>query len=459
MKPRSTILVILILGFSSLSVLAQNSERCAHCKMDIKQRNYIAYGELNTKSLSFDAIECMVNYLKTDSELVDLKVTDFNNGDKVDATSAYYLKSNQLPSPMGANISAYSTKAEALKAQKRYGGEVMDWNTLIVRFRNSNFGSVGHHHHHRPDMYGPAGVMGDHLHPKGDIMFSLRSMHMRMDGIRKGNDLISRDEVHEIYMNAPETMIMNMYMLGAMYAINDHITVMAMQNLISNNMALHHQMTMPNGMVMTDEFSTSSSGLGDLQLATLIGLVSRQHLSFHLNVGLSMPLGSIEKRDATPMSEDAKLPYAMQLGSGTFDTRSGGTLRGGGQNLTWGVQAIALNRIGSNSMGYTLGDQYNINSWIAIPFRGSFSFSARINAQYINPIDGVDPELKMMMAPAADPANYDQRRVRALLGVNCLTINNMLLLSIEAGIPVHEYNSGQFMSESSIVNTGVKLIL
>ena len=37
-------------------------------------------------------------------------------------------------------------------------------------------------------------------------------------------------------------------------------------------------------------------------------------------MGISIPTGSINKRDVTPMSSDARLGYAMQNGTGTYDT-------------------------------------------------------------------------------------------------------------------------------------------
>ena len=34
---------------------------------------------------------------------------------------------------------------------------------------------------------------------------------------------------------------------------------------------------------------------------------------------MSIPTGGINKRDVTPMSSDARLGYAMQNGTGTYD--------------------------------------------------------------------------------------------------------------------------------------------
>ena len=39
----------------------------------------------------------------------------------------------------------------------------------------------------------------------------------------------------------------------------------------------------------------------------------------HIGLGMSFPTGGINERDVTPMSSDARLGYAMQNGTGTYD--------------------------------------------------------------------------------------------------------------------------------------------
>jgi len=93
----------------------------------------------------FDAIECMVNYLGQEREtnFAFRLVNDFNApGEWVDATTAHYLISPNLPSPMGAYLSAFATPEAAREMQAAKGGEVFEWPALnrhlkkegIVRF-------------------------------------------------------------------------------------------------------------------------------------------------------------------------------------------------------------------------------------------------------------------------------------------------------------------------------------
>ena len=44
----------------------------------------------------------------------------------------------------------------------------------------------------RPDAHAPIGIMGDHIHKKGEVMFSYRYMRMEMSDLQDGTHDISR---------------------------------------------------------------------------------------------------------------------------------------------------------------------------------------------------------------------------------------------------------------------------
>ena len=67
----------------------------------------------------------------------------------------------------------------------------------------------------RPDNHGPIGIMGDHAHKKGELMFSYRYMRMEMSDLQDASHDISRkDAVSSTgsykFMNAPVKMHTNM---------------------------------------------------------------------------------------------------------------------------------------------------------------------------------------------------------------------------------------------------------
>ena len=199
---------------------------------------------------------------------------------------------------------------------------------------------------HDPDAtnaysHGPIGVMGDHLHKAGEVMFSYRFMHMDMEGNRIGNRSVSPEEIVTTVPNrfagpptlrvVPTEMTMDMHMFGAMYAPSDIVTLMLMGMYIEKEMD-HVTFQGMAGTTRLGTFTTKSSGIGDTTATALVRLHDEPGHKLHANIGLSIPTGSITESDdvLTPMGTrpTLRLPYAMQLGSGTFDLKPGLTYSG-----------------------------------------------------------------------------------------------------------------------------------
>lgn len=455
MNFNKTVIVVFLCLLSTLGY-AQTKENCTLCSMTISDTKFMATTlNSNDTLLKFDAIECLINYQKKEKDIHTLKVTDYDTGSLIDAKTAYYVKSNDRPSPMGAYLSAYASKDDALNVPS---GSVMNWLALQEKFENSRFGQVehSHHNHHRADSHGPIGVMGDHLHPKGGFMVSLRAMHMKMDGNRNGSNEIEDQEIFQEFMVAPQKMTMQMYMLGLMYAPSDKLTLMAMQNFVSKEMDLTAQIMMPNGMMMQRDFETKSSGIGDLKLSTLYSLWSSLNNAAHLNAGVNIPIGEIENRDDTPMMSNAKLPYAMQLGSGTFDFSIGATIKGNKENVSWGIQQLNTIRTGRNKEGYRFGNLYELNLWGAYSFDTRFSISLRLKGSTQGTLSGIDSDLNPMMVTTTDPENYGGDILRSFIGFNALIFDSKMIVGLEAGLPLYQKYNRISMNEEYTFNAGIK---
>ena len=166
--------------------------------------------------------------------------------------------------------------------------------------------------------------MGDHMHKKKELMFSLRFSKMNMDGMLSGTNSISLNSVMSApngasnssgtYMNSPVSMKMNMYMFGAMFAPTDNLTLMAMSSFNKKEM-VSQRMRMRGG----SRFDVNSSGIGDTRLSGLFKILDNKFSKTHFSIGLSLPTGSIDNRDTTPVSLNSRLGYKMQNGSGTYD--------------------------------------------------------------------------------------------------------------------------------------------
>ncbi len=460
---RINLLSVLLVCLFLIKVSGQNSHQCIHCNMTIQDELHKALAKTNSKTIHFDAIECLINYLKIHDEksFSSLEISDYKTGELTDAKTATYLKSKAIPSPMGANLSAFKHQNEAENLQNEKGGDVYTWEDIKLKFKDSKFGAVdhSHHDHYRPDAHAPIGVMGDHLHEKGGLMVSLRYMNMAMDGNKSGTSDISDTEIYNSFMVAPQKMTMDMYMLGIMYAPSNKLTLMLMQNFATNNMDLTARMIM-NNMPMLHDFSTRSSGLGDLKIAAMYGLFNNHKSSFHLNGKLNIPIGDIENRGDTPMMNDIKLPYAMQLGSGTFDMTLGATYKYNCTTTSWGTQFLGTFRTGKNSEDYRFGNRYQLNLWGAYKVSANFSFSLRLLGVSEGKLSGMDPDLNPMMVTTANVNNYGSDKIKSFVGINMSFPKTSglkdLRLGIEAGAPIYEDYNGIQMNENLSLNFGIK---
>lgn len=112
-------------------------DECTHCKMTIIDDRYGS--EIITKKgkiFKFDSIECMVKYYNNNVEeqpkVKDFIITDFSKSPNfTDATKAYFLQSENLPSPMGANLTGFSDIKSLEKVKKEKSGKIIKWNDLF----------------------------------------------------------------------------------------------------------------------------------------------------------------------------------------------------------------------------------------------------------------------------------------------------------------------------------------
>lgn len=297
----------------------------------------------------------------------------------------------------------------------------------------------------RPDSHAPIGVMGDHMHKEGEWMVSYRFRYMHMEGLLNGSNSVTSQQVLNRYMVSPTEMSMSGHMIGLMYAPSDNVTVSLM--LPYMNKSMKHVTRRGTG------FTTDSSGLGDIKASALVKLFESDKHKLHFNAGVSLPTGTIDARDATPMGPNQVLPYPMQLGSGTFDLMPGMTYTGFAGDWSWGAQAVGTIRTGSNKRGYKLGNMGDFSLWGAHRWNSNVSTSLRLNGTTWGNISGADSRLNPNVIPTADPNLRAGSRLDVLLGVNG-DFGNGHRLAIEGGLPVAQSYDGPQLETDFIVTAG-----
>lgn len=316
--------------------------------------------------------------------------------------------------------------------------------------------AVAHWEGSRPDAHAPIGVMADHTHKQGEWMISYRVMYMEMEDNRNGTDRLSTSQVHSQFAVAPLRMEMEMHMLGAMYAPNDDVTLSIMVPYLRNSM---NHLTAGNV-----QFETVGEGIGDVSIGGIFNLASKhiegnnpiQHrLLSSLNI--SLPTGKDDIRDHGAMpSTTMKLPYAMQVGSGTYNLMPGITYLGQqvNGNYSWGAQAMATIHTSTNDEGYRRGDKLQLTSWLARLLSENTSGSIRLTAQSWDGIEGQDNELNPAMVQTANPALLSGKRADLSLGLNVKVPGTGHRFAIEVGKPVWQDLDGPQLETDMLVTAG-----
>lgn len=114
------------------------TDLCSLCRMKIMDNKFGS--EVITKkgrAYKFDSDECLIGYLNTGiikpGQINQLLVIDYlNPGNFIEAEKAFFLHSENVPSPMGGNITSFKSHEDADKINKQNGGTgvIVGWKEI-----------------------------------------------------------------------------------------------------------------------------------------------------------------------------------------------------------------------------------------------------------------------------------------------------------------------------------------
>ncbi len=239
-----------------------------------------------------------------------------------------------------------------------------------------------------------------------------------------------------------------------MYAPIDQVTMMLMLPYVIQDMTHRGP---------TGRFTTRADGLGDTRVAALIRLFDENDHHVHAQLGISFPTGSITELDKLPNSGGTtrRLPYPMQLGSGTYDFLRGLTYTSHSNAYSWGAQARGEIRMNENHAGYRQGNEYALTGWGGVELADWISTTLRLEWQQSVNYRGRDESLSINPAvvPTSDPGRRAGMRLDVLLGVNLIAPSGPLggfRFAIEAGVPTYQNLDGPQLETDWIITTGVQ---
>lgn len=144
MKNALQILLISLLIWSCNAeprAISYGKDNCHHCKMKLMDPVYGA--EVVTqkgKIFIFDDVNCLISFLESDEvsqeDIKNILVADYKNPESlIDATVAFYLKSDKFQTPMASNIIAFSDYKTLESYKSEHGGVYLAWGELVTQFK------------------------------------------------------------------------------------------------------------------------------------------------------------------------------------------------------------------------------------------------------------------------------------------------------------------------------------
>ena len=300
------------------------------------------------------------------------------------------------------------------------------------------------------DIYA-ASVLSAHIHQHGEWMAGYDFKIMPMEGNRDGTKNLSTTEVLSSYMITPLNMDMEMHMFHLMYAPSTDLTLMFMASYVEKEM--EHQTRAGS------RFTTESSGWGDLHIKANY-IFYRQGQNWGENqlgftLGISLPTGSIDKKDfLPPMGSTQRLPYPMQLGSGSYDFLAGSMYLGLAEKWYWGLQGMATIRSGYNDRHYKLSNKLTLKGWLSYAINDYLSTSVKLNAMSQGNIHGSDPELNPNMVSTANPNLRGKKIVDFAIGAELNIPTGMFSghdFSVDLSTPIYQNLDGPQLKTDQVL--------
>ncbi len=111
-----------------------HEDMCSYCKMVISEKQYAAeLIDSDGQVFKFDDIGCLLNFVKQRSINVSgasVFVMDYDQRQWIKADDAYYVKSQDITTPMNGGIIAFKDQAKANEAAGKYRGKLLRFGDL-----------------------------------------------------------------------------------------------------------------------------------------------------------------------------------------------------------------------------------------------------------------------------------------------------------------------------------------
>jgi hypothetical protein len=243
----------------------------------------------------------------------------------------------------------------------------------------------------------------DDLSPSSKLSAWYRQKRVRFEGYMDGTDELSNADVLQQYPVLPTVIDQEAHIYGVNYRHSNRFDLTFSVPYILQSTEHIRRLGAP--------FTLDSEGFGDISLTANYSAIKYGATAVILSGGITAPTGTIDAKGDTPRGKNTQLPYAMQIGSGTWDLHPGityGTAKG---LWSFGTTLDGVIRLGENDRGYSLGDSAALTLWMDRELTSRFKVGAHVRGETWGGIDGQDADVNPNIAPVADPDTYGGSKI------------------------------------------------
>ncbi len=258
--------------------------------------------------------------------------------------------------------------------------------------------------------------------PTNKWNFSYTFRKLSSGGYRSGTEDFTFDEVLfspgetrtlQNFPVVPTFICQNVHAFSAGYSLSNNVSVNVVVPYIKQG--TDHISSVPGFA----DFLLESDGIGDIGISASYQIRPTLLSALQFTLGVRLPTGSINETGDTPRGGTGtleRLPYTMQIGSGTFDFTGAVNYSKLVGDFRVGVNANTTIRTGQNDNDYRLGNNYGAAAFAQYAKNHWFQPGVRVNFREIESIKGGDTSLRVPAAfpyPASitNPDNYGGEKI------------------------------------------------
>lgn len=277
-----------------------------------------------------------------------------------------------------------------------------------------------------------------------------RYKQVRFEGYLEGDSRLTNAEVLARYPVVPTVISQEAHIVGLNYRFS---------NLVDFTLTLPYVYQSTEHIRRAGApFTLASEGLGDLALATNYAIYKHGKTAAILTMGITAPTGSIDKKGNTPRGRGTQLPYAMQIGSGTWELHPGLTLTAPAGDWQLGATLDGAFRMGENDRDYSFGDEFSATLWANRKLGSRFQLGTFLRGECWDGLDGADSEVNASIAPVADPDTYGGCKVEVGGSLRFLWKEDVYedcYFELGGGVPIHQHLNGPQPKEQWNLSLGL----